>query len=119
MTEPQDALDKEQAVEQATADLQSNDIAGFIMATIHDSPSKEPRTLQGEFPGSKTRAMGHALEVVELAAEHGIDAEREYIGEMDDYDLHRIDIHIEGGSGSSGPLTDNTGDDTENQGVDR
>lgn len=83
------------AVEKAVADFGENDIAEFVMKCVHSFVSDDPRTLEGEFPGNKTRAMGHALEVVEMAAEYDLDAEREYIRPMDDYDLHRIDIHIE------------------------
>ena len=87
---------EEHSAEQVAVDsFKDNDIVNFIMECVHGFVSDEPRTLQGEFAGSKTRAMGHALEVVEMAAENDLDAEREYIGEMDDFDLHRIDIHIE------------------------
>lgn len=88
MTDPH-----EKAIEQ----FETNDITNFVMETVHGTPSEEPRTLQGEFPGSKTQAMGHALEVIEMADEHDLDAEREYIGPVDGFDLHRIDIHIQGG----------------------
>lgn len=88
MTDPHD---------KAVENFRQNDITNFVMETIHGSVSDEPRTLQGEFPGSETRAMGHALEVVEMAEEAGLDAEREYIGEMDEFNAHRIDIHLNGG----------------------
>ena len=77
----------------------------FTMECSFTEPSQEPRTLDGYFPGNKTRAMGHALAVVEMAEEHGIDAEREYIDEVGydesldiDKDRHKILIHLNGGS---------------------
>jgi hypothetical protein len=46
------------------------------------------------FPGSRDRAMGGALAVVEKLEEASIEAEREYVEEVGDY--HRIDIVIIG-----------------------
>lgn len=66
----------------------------------------QSRTVEGEFPGSRQRAMGHALVYIEDLAELDIDAEREYIGHSDFYiehqedmsdELHRVNIHIEPG----------------------
>lgn len=92
-------------VEAAVEMFEENEIADFCMEAAHDMLSEEPRTLTGEFPGNKTRAMGHALAVVEIAEEHGIDAEREYIDEVGypeivdtDDELHKILIHLNGGS---------------------
>lgn len=60
----------------------------------------EPRTLPMKFPGNRTRAMGHALVIIEDLEELGISAEREYHGvvlENEAGTLHRIDISVEGG----------------------
>lgn len=57
---------------------------------------QEPRTVEGEFAGNRTRAMGHALVITEDLEELGIEASREYV-EPTEFG-HRIDIHIEGGS---------------------
>lgn len=56
---------------------------------------QEPRTVEGEFPGNRDRAMGHALVIEEDLEELGISAEREYVEPTDHG--HRIDIHIAGG----------------------
>lgn len=45
------------------------------------------------FPKSREVAMGGALEFVEKLEEAGIESEREYIREVDDF--HRIDIVLE------------------------
>ena len=87
-------MEETSAAEKSVENFRENDIANFIMEATYGSVSKEPRTLEGSFPGSKTRALGHALEVVKIASENDLDAEREYIGKMNEYDLHRIDIHI-------------------------
>lgn len=57
---------------------------------------KGDHTVEGEFPGSRTRAMGHALAAKELVEEHtDCTVEREYVGEMEGYeDLHRIDLRV-------------------------
>lgn len=90
--------DTTEAVAQALDGLQSSDIANFVMASVHGDVSDEPRTLEGSFPGTRDRAMGYALEVCEIAAEHDLDAEREYVGRGDEYESqHIIKIHIEGG----------------------
>lgn len=84
--------------QKAVESFEDNDIAEFCMAAAHNMLSDDPRTLVGRFPGEKTRAMGYALAVVEIAEEHGVNAEREYIGDLDEFGHHRIDIHIKGGS---------------------
>lgn len=61
---------------------------------VHGDVDPEPRTLEGQFPGNRNRAMGHALSLIEDLHEAGIPARREYVGKMDNFDLHRIDIHI-------------------------
>lgn len=58
---------------------------------------QQPRTIEAEFPGNRTRAMGHALVTVEKLEGLGIEAEREYVGEVEDFPHHRINIHIAGG----------------------
>jgi hypothetical protein len=62
----------------------------------------ESRTVEKEFPGTRERAMGHALELIDDFHELGIDAELKYGGvslETDEVTLHRIDIIISGGDG--------------------
>lgn len=76
--------------------LDGDDIVAFCFDAANDSLSTEPRTLEGVFPGSRDRAMGHALRVSEIAYENGLSARREYVEERDD-GMHRIDVHIEGG----------------------
>jgi len=87
-------MSHEPAVDKAVQELKENEVADLIMEHCFSSIDETPRTIKGEFPGSRTRAMGHALEVVKMCNEDGVDAEREYIGEVEDFDLHRIDIHI-------------------------
>lgn len=88
-----------EAYEKAVESLTENEIADLIMEHLTSGISDEPRTIRGTFPGPKNLAMGAALEVVEMCEEDGVDAEREYIGEGDQYDGQQvIDIHIEGGS---------------------
>lgn len=83
-------------VERAVEDLRENEVAELIMQSTGQL-SDEPRTVRGTFPGSKTRAMGHALEVVEIVEDHDLEAEREYIGPVEGRDSHEIHVHIEGG----------------------
>ena len=91
-------MEEHSAAQVAVDSFKDNDIADFCMAAAHDMLSDEPRTLTGEFPGNETLAMGYALEVVEIAEEHGLDAEREYVGPTDEeYESHTILVHIEGG----------------------
>lgn len=61
----------------------------------------EPRTMEMKFPGSKDRAMGHALKIIEDLEELGINASREYHEvalSNDEGTIHRIDIIVEGGA---------------------
>lgn len=63
----------------------------------------EPRTLRMKFPGSKQRAMGHALVIIEDLQLLGIEASREYEQQVlppkDGLGaIHRIDIHVAGGA---------------------
>ena len=99
MTEPEKSLDAGEGVEKAVQELNENEVVDFIMESTYGELSNEPRTIHGDFPGSKDRAMGHALEVVRIAEEAGLEAEREYVGQGDEYEnQHLINIHIEGGS---------------------
>jgi hypothetical protein len=76
--------------------FEGDDIVAFCFEAASKSDiSGEPRTLEGEFPGSRDRAMGHARRVVEIAEENGLDADVEYVEQEGDF--HRIDVHIEGG----------------------
>lgn len=57
------------------------------------------RVINGIYPGDRTRAMGHALYLVEQLDDVGIAADREYVGEVDDKhveEAHRIDVVIQG-----------------------
>lgn len=89
-----------ESADRAVEQLKSNDVAEFVMQSVYGDVPTEPCTLSGEFPGSKDRAMGHAREVAEIAREHDLDAEVEYVGEVENFDLHRIDVHLNGGDPS-------------------
>lgn len=82
-------------------DLRS--MTGLMLALDAGESIETPQTVAGEFPGSKARAMGGALELVEQLEEAGYSAEREYVGvSFENPDapkgyastLHRIDVHI-------------------------
>lgn len=79
--------------------------SGFVamfdiaMRLANNDPPTEPETIVATFPGSRTRAMGHALALIERLESHDVEAEREYIEESDEFeDEHIIAIHIEGGA---------------------
>lgn len=72
----------------------------IVTALNGDSTSQERlealaadgHVVTGEFPGSRQRALGHALKYVEDLEELGIDARREYVDETEFG--HRVDIHF-------------------------
>lgn len=92
-------MTQDNAVKEAV-DLFSDDpIAELTMQKVHGSIDGEPRTLQGIFPGTRTRAMGHALSAVEMIEEEGIEAEHEHVEQLrTDPEFHRIDVHVAGGN---------------------
>ena len=92
-------MSDQELIEAMEQSFQKNPIAGLCVEAACGFVDPTPRTLEGIYPGNKTRAMGHALASVEGVEECGEEAEREYIDQVwEDPDSHRIDIHINGGS---------------------
>lgn len=92
----EDYQDFQESLEQSGV----NAVFGLIMRLLADNPPTEPETIVGTFPGNRTRAMGHALALIETLEEHDVEAEREYIKPHDEFDEHIIAIHIMGGAGA-------------------